>query len=187
MNILTDSLRHNFHVILMGDFNIDISRRYRSKLQKQLQNFLLNIFNLSFIHTLTPFQSTYPPTFRSSSYYDTTSHIDYIFTSTNLSHDLTSFHILNESCYLYSTDHYPLLTTLYKKNFLSQTSTAYQKQHKITKQTSFMIKPLSSTGIFFQIKQIYYSNKIIDFKTVRYKTFVSQTTISMKSRSSLPK
>ena len=60
MNILIDSLRHNFHIILMGDFNIDISRKYRSKLQKQLQNFLHNILNLGFIHTLTPSNSHTP-------------------------------------------------------------------------------------------------------------------------------
>ena len=52
INILIDSLCYNFYIMLMGDFNINISKRYRFKLQKQLQNFLHNI---DFIHTLTPF------------------------------------------------------------------------------------------------------------------------------------
>ena len=134
MDILIQSRRNNFHVILMGDFNIDISQNYRSKCQRTLQSFIQQIIDLGFIHTITPFLSTYPATFRSSSNLSY-SHLDYIFVSTNLAHELTSFNILNDSSFLYTTDYLLLSITLFKNNLFTCSSNASLKQHKITKQT----------------------------------------------------
>src|SRR5215216_766089 len=132
MDLLIQSRKNNFHVILMGDFNIDISRTYKSKCKQTLQSFLHLIINLGFLHTISPFNLSFPPTFKSTST-SYSSHIDYIFISSSLAHDLISFDILNDSSFLYSTDHFPLLISLYKNNFFNQTSNAYSKQHKVTK------------------------------------------------------
>jgi hypothetical protein len=118
----------------MGDFNIDISKNYCSKCQRVLQNYLRQIIDLGFIHTITPFLSSYPATFKSTSN-SCYSHLDYIFLSSNLAHDLSSFNILNESSFLYSSDHLPLSITIFKQNLFNQYSNAYLKQHKVTKQT----------------------------------------------------
>src|SRR5215216_5341187 len=60
MDLLVQSRRNNFHIILMGDFNIDISRTYKSKSKQTLQNFLHNIINLGFLHTISPFNQSFP-------------------------------------------------------------------------------------------------------------------------------
>src|SRR5215216_6134840 len=133
MDLLVQSRRNNFHVILMGDFNIDISRNYNAKSKKILQSFLHSIINLGFLHTISPFTSSLPATY-TSTFNSFSSHIDYIFISSSLAHDLVSFDILNNLSFLYSSDHLPLLISLYKNNFFNQSSNAYSKQHKITKQ-----------------------------------------------------
>src|SRR5690349_18318939 len=105
----------------MGDFNIDISKNYHSKCQKVLQIYLYQIINLGFIHTISPFLSYYSATFKSTSN-SCYSHLDYIFLSSNLAHDLSFFNILNESSFLYSSDYLPLSITIFKNNLFTQSS-----------------------------------------------------------------
>src|SRR5215216_6208568 len=116
MDLLVQSRRNNFHVILMGDFNIDISRNYNAKSKKILQSFLHSIINLGFLHTISPFTSSFPATYISTSN-SFSSHIDYIFISSSLTYDLVSFDILNNLSFLYSSDCLSLLISLYKNNF----------------------------------------------------------------------
>src|SRR5215216_6051113 len=151
MDLLVQSRRNNFHVILMGDFNIDISRNYNAKSKKILQSFLHNIINFGFLHTISPFTSSFPATYTSTSN-SSSSYIDYIFISSSLAYDLVSFDILNNLSFLYTSDHLPLLISLYKNNFFNQSSNAYAKQHKITKQNFLFNKTTLIQWDFFANK-----------------------------------
>ena len=151
MDLLVQSRRNNFHVILMGDFNIDISRNYNAKSKKILQSFLHNIINFGFLHTISPFTSSFPATYTSTSN-SSSSHIDYIFISSSLAYDLVSFDILNNLSFLYISDHLPLLISLYKNKFFNQSFNAYSKQHKITKQNFLFNKTTLIQWDFFANK-----------------------------------
>jgi len=124
----------------MGDFNVNLYKfqgktnvTKRNKIRRSLFDKLLN---LNFIHTaslISDLNQRLPHTYTSNK--KTHSHIDYIFTSSSLSHDLTSFKIFDNSSTLYESDHLPLHITIYKNNIFNNSSNAYRKQHKTTRKS----------------------------------------------------
>ena len=129
-----------YHVILMGDFNINFykiqAKHNSTKRNRTCRSFIDKLLNLNFIHTaslLSDKCKKLPHTFTSTK--KTHTHIDYIFTSPSLSHDLTSFKIFDPSSTIYESDHLPLHITIYKNNIFHNSSNAYRKQHKITRQS----------------------------------------------------
>src|SRR5215216_6473793 len=140
IDIILEAQSKSFHIILMGDFNIDLykihNKHNNSKHNRMCRSFIDKLANLNFIHTASLISDNHkylPHTFTSSK--KTHSYIDYIFTFSSLSHDLTSFKIFYSSSTIYESDHLPLHITIYKNNIFNNSSTAYRKQHKISRKS----------------------------------------------------
>src|SRR5215216_2314883 len=134
LDLILEAKSKNYHHIVMGDFNIDIKRKYSSSRQKRYQYFLTQLENLGLMNNLKIFNQSYPSTFFST---NSSSSLDYLFSSSSLTHDLTFSTSLNTYSYNYESDHTPLVSFFYKNNIFHQKSNASLKQKKLTK-TKFL-------------------------------------------------
>src|SRR5215216_8026885 len=66
LDLIIEAKTKNYHHIVMGDFNIDIKRKYSSSRQKRYQYFLSQLENLGLMNNLKLFNQPYPSTFFSS-------------------------------------------------------------------------------------------------------------------------
>src|SRR5215216_4293623 len=139
VDLILDAQRQSFHIVIMGDFNVDIynTSHQMTKQYKEKLLFINKLLNLNFIlaNTLNHnSNSSHPHTYINPVSHHT-SHLDYIFTSSTITYDLTAYKILDSSHTIYDSDHLPILISIYKDNLFHNTSSAYQKQHKTTRKS----------------------------------------------------
>src|SRR5215216_6728624 len=113
IELVLDALRKSFHIVVMGDFNVDIynTSSNMTKQYKEKRLFIDKLFNLNFIlaNTLNhTSNSSHPHTYINPVSHNT-SHLDYIFTSSVLTYDLTAYRILDNTHTIYESDHLLIL------------------------------------------------------------------------------
>src|SRR5215216_1758466 len=135
--LILDAQNKSFHIVFMGDFNVDIynTSGQTTKQYKEKRFFIDKLFDRNFIlaNNLSQTQFSFHPHTYINPMSQKTSHLDYIFTSAALTHDLTSYKILDQTHIIYESDHLPILISIYKDHFFRNSSSAYRKQHKTTR------------------------------------------------------
>jgi endonuclease/exonuclease/phosphatase family metal-dependent hydrolase len=138
-NVLDDAEKHNFMIILMGDFNLDYEQYSKEYRRRGAVNWRYKIFNSldqrQLVDTIdicqditpsTPFHTFIPKQQQSSP-----TRIDYIW----VSHALLS-EVINSNNYephLYNTDHKAVYLSLYTDTIFKKKSIAKLKQQNVRK------------------------------------------------------